>query len=224
MEELERRRQLAADRLLERRQSRVRPLRDPKVLTSWNGLMIGALARLATVSGEEQWLLPARRAAEMLMSRLVTSRGRLLRSWLHGPADIPAFLEDYAFCGWGFTLLADAAGDAELASDARWLGEELLRLFCREDGSFTFCGIDSEPLPIPLQGGQDGALPAAGGMAALFLARLAAGPGGEPFAAACRRFLERQQGEMRRNPFGSVTAIMAREELLRYVGVQVGRG
>jgi hypothetical protein len=209
--ELEEERQRAAALLLARRRQRPRPLRDPKVLAAWNGLMIGALARLAAAGGGDEWLRHARRATESVLQRLLTTEGRLLRSWLRGPADVPAFLEDYACLGWGMAELATAAEDRDLLARAAWLGDEMLRLFDRADGSLAFCGSDAEPLPLDLPGGEDGALPSPRGMAALFLARLSRQPGGDRFIAPCRRLLATPLPS--RSPMGCVTAIMAAQEL-----------
>jgi uncharacterized protein YyaL (SSP411 family) len=176
--------------------------------------MIGGLARLAAVSGEGEWLVHAGRAARSMGQRLLTPDGRLLRSWLRWSAAVPAFLEDYACVGWGMTELAAVAADPEQWRQAARLGDDMLRLFGRPDGSLAFCGSDAEQLPLDLPGGEDGALPSAGGMAALFLARLARQPDGERFAAACRGLLDKGEGAQR-SPMGGVTAIMAREELLR---------
>ena len=74
----------------------MRPGRDDKVLTSWNALMIGALARAARAFGEAQWQDAARRAADFLRSAL-WHQGRLLATYKDGRAHLNAYLDDHAY-------------------------------------------------------------------------------------------------------------------------------
>lgn len=79
------------------RSLRTQPLRDVKVLTGWNGLMIAALARGAALTGNQDWLAAAERAAQWVTQNLTYPDGRLLRSWCHDtPSTILGFLDDYA--------------------------------------------------------------------------------------------------------------------------------
>ncbi|MDO8942413.1 MAG: AGE family epimerase/isomerase, partial [Desulfobacterales bacterium] len=87
--------------LLAAREKRVRPQRDDKVLTDWNGLMIAALARAARVLDEPRYLEAAREAITFILSRLKTPDGRLLHRFCKGEAAVTATLDDYAFLIWG---------------------------------------------------------------------------------------------------------------------------
>ncbi|MDP7302055.1 MAG: thioredoxin domain-containing protein, partial [Pirellulaceae bacterium] len=78
------------------RERRVRPGRDDKVLVSWNGLMIDALARAAGVLGAPQYYDAAARAAKFLLSDLRDDNGRMLHCWRHGKARLSAYLDVFA--------------------------------------------------------------------------------------------------------------------------------
>ncbi|NJK88701.1 MAG: thioredoxin domain-containing protein, partial [Myxococcales bacterium] len=100
--------------LYDARKKRVPPLLDDKVLVEWNGQMIGAMARLAWLTGEARYLGAATRAAEFIEDELVAG-GRLQRSWRDGRAAHAAVLEDYAFYIEGLLDLFETSGEP------RWL-------------------------------------------------------------------------------------------------------
>ncbi|RMG44914.1 MAG: thioredoxin domain-containing protein [Acidobacteria bacterium] len=123
----------ARRKLLAARARRVRPQRDDKILTDWNGLMIGALAEVGRVLGEPRYVEEARRAALFVLARLRTQDGRLLHRWRDGEAAVRGFLEDYAY-------MIDALIELyESDFDGRWL-DEALRLQDLQDRLF----FDSE--------------------------------------------------------------------------------
>ena len=159
-------------RLLEVRAGRVRPQRDAKILTDWNGLMIAALGRAAAVTGEKRFLEAAERAAAFIRLKLRGDGGRLLHVWAAGQAKVPAFLDDYAFLIWGLIELYEADADAAHLSAALELTEEALALFRDpSDGGFFSTDAGSE-LPVRHKGVHDGALPSGNSVMLLDLLRL----------------------------------------------------
>jgi uncharacterized protein YyaL (SSP411 family) len=200
-------------RLASARSRRVRPLRDLKVIAGLNGLMIAALATLATASGEGCWLDSAARAARFLTGNLVSPTGRLLRSWLREPGPATGFLEDYAYCSLGFLELAQAGGGSQWQDEAIRLSREMLRLFGRSDGSLVTAGSDGEQLPLSLSPWHDGALPSPCGTAALVLGRLGRIARDPDLTMAARNLVTAGKGEMERAAAGTLTLIMAAEEL-----------
>ncbi|HLO24888.1 MAG TPA: thioredoxin domain-containing protein, partial [Geobacteraceae bacterium] len=159
--------------LLKAREERIRPLRDEKVLTAWNGLMIAALARGGGASGDDRWLAAARRAAAFVRDTLVRPDGRLMRSYHLGEATIPAFLEDYAFYVWGLIELYESTLDSGFLKEARLLCDEMLRLFGSTDRSGLFeTGSDAEQLPVRSRSAYDGVIPSGNSVAAMDLLRL----------------------------------------------------
>ncbi len=113
----------ARARLYAARLRRVPPGLDDKVLTSWNGLMIGAMAEGARVLGEPRYLAGAARAADFALAELRGPDGRLLRSWRRGNAHLNAYLEDYAFLGNGLVDLYEAGGGERYLAAARDLAD-----------------------------------------------------------------------------------------------------
>ena len=156
------------------RQRRVRPHRDEKVLTDWNGLMIAALARAGRALGEPAYVDAAERAARFVRERLSRPHGRLLHRYADGEAAVPAFLDDYAFLAWGLIELYEAAFDASHLEAALALKDEILAHFeDRAAGGFFLSADDAEPLLVRRKPAYDGAVPSGNSVAMLVLVRLA---------------------------------------------------
>ena len=98
----------AGARLFDIRKKRVHPLKDDKILTSWNGLMIAALAKGYNALGDHVYVGAARKAADFILEKLKTKDGRLLRRYRNGDAAYPGYLDDYAFMVWGLIELYEA--------------------------------------------------------------------------------------------------------------------
>jgi uncharacterized protein len=161
-------------RLLERRNSRIRPLRDDKIITAWNGLMIAALARGGALTGARDFIDRAIRAASFILQKLRRSDGRLLRSFMGEPSAIPAFLEDYASFTCGLIELFEATLDSTWLDEAQRLADETLRLFYNcNTGVFSKTGCDAEQMPVRASLEHDGVLPSPFSLAAKAFTRLA---------------------------------------------------
>jgi uncharacterized protein YyaL (SSP411 family) len=160
-------------RLLAARAARVRPGLDDKILTSWNGLMIRAMAHAAAVVDEPRYREAAERAASFVLTHLQRD-GRLLRSWRDGRAPLGGFHDDYAFLIVGLLELHAATGDAGWLTEARRMTERMNALFWDEtQGGYFFTPHDGEALIARLKSPEDGAIPSGNSMAALALVRLA---------------------------------------------------
>jgi len=167
---------LAQDRaaLLARRELRPRPHLDDKILTAWNGLMIGAFARSAAVLGEARHLEAAQRAARFVRDHLFDSEtGNLRRSWRQGPSDIHGFASDYAFLISGLLDLYFADYDLAWLTWARQLQDAMdLHFWDQERGGY-FSTRDSDPtILLRLKEDYDGAEPAPTSVAAVNLWRM----------------------------------------------------
>lgn len=195
-------------KLLERREGRIRPLRDDKIITSWNGLMIGALATAGIVCAKPEYIATAARAASFILSALRRSDGRLLRSYLNGASDVPAFLEDYAFLAGALLELYEATLEQSWLAEARTLTEELLRLFQNPNsGEFTLTGHDAEQMPASVSSDHDGVTPSALSRTALLLYRLAWIDDRPELLEAAAKALDGIIGEIRDNPLGHLGAL-----------------
>jgi uncharacterized protein YyaL (SSP411 family) len=145
--------------LLARRGLRPRPHLDDKILTAWNGLMIGAFARAAQVLGDESCLNAAQRAADFLKQNLFdTASGELLRSYREGPSNIRGFAADYAFLISGLLDLYETDFDLGWLRWARQLQDTLdLHFWDQERGGY-FSTSDRDPeILLRLKEDYDGA-------------------------------------------------------------------
>ncbi len=168
--------------LLERRLRRAPPGLDDKVLTSWNGLMLGALARAGRALGREEYVGAAARCARFVLASLRRD-GRLLRSYRSGHADLPAYVEDHAFLAAGLLDLHEATGEGAWLVEARTLADEMLaRFWDPDEGGFFFVAHDHPALIARTKDVFDEAIPSGNGMAAQVLARLAAATGERLYA------------------------------------------
>ena len=195
-------------RLLERREMRIRPLRDDKIITSWNGLMISALATAGIVFNRQEYISCAARAASFILGSLRRADGRLLRSYLDGASDVPAFLEDYAFLAGGMLDLFDATLDRSWLTEARTLAEEMLRLFHDPgSGEFTLTGHDAEQMPARVSSDHDGVTPSAFARTAHLFYRLAWIDDKMELLDSARTALNGILGATRQNPLGHLGAV-----------------
>ena len=161
-------------KLFESRRERVRPLKDDKILTSWNGLMIAALARAGGVLGEASYLEAAERAADFILARLRSKDGGLLHRYREGEAAIPGYATDYAYLVWGLIELYESTFNSSYLRHARGLMERFIEDFWDDStaGGFFLTAEKSENLLVRQRNDTDGALPSAGSVALLDLLKL----------------------------------------------------
>ncbi len=198
----------ARKRLWQAREQRPRPGLDDKVLTSWNGLMVSALAKAYEVFGDPQTLADARRAVDFLWQTMrdpVT--GRLWRVWKQGKAPkILAFLDDYAYFAEALIDLYEAAGDRHDLERAITLTESACDLFWDPARrAWYLSGNDGEKLVHRPESHFDGAIPSGGAIAtsnALRLAPILGGERGKRLQSIAEEFLAKVRGAVVNNPFG----------------------
>jgi uncharacterized protein len=170
-------------KLLEVRNTRVRPGLDDKVLLGWNALFLRALAEAAFCFDRADWMDAARTNARFLLRELRRDDGRLLRSWQDGRAHLPAYAEDYAALLEALLTLAEVDDVAWLA-DARTVADELVRLFADDEGGGVFTtGADADALIVRPKDYQDNATPSENSLAADGFLRLAAFTGEADYEA-----------------------------------------
>jgi uncharacterized protein YyaL (SSP411 family) len=187
----------ARERLLAARDLRVPPGKDDKIITAWNGLMIGGLAYAGQVLDEVRYVEAARRAADFCLSTLLLPDGnQLLRRYRDGEAGLPAYLEDYAFLADGLLDLFDATGEARYHESARRLADTLLdRFWDPDEGGFFFTGEGPRNADRALQGpvrrgyplAQRRGRPRAGPLGPFARRRALPPNGARPAGAFCRR-------------------------------------
>jgi uncharacterized protein len=169
-------------RLLEAREQRIRPQLDDKRLTSWNALMICALAEAGAALDESRYLRAAIECAEFLQGAMRDQRGRLLRTYNHGQARIDAYLEDHAFLLEALTALFEASCEERWFHQATAVAQEMVERFGdREHGGFYSTASDSEALIVRRKDLEDSPIPSGSSSAAVGLLRLAQLSGEERF-------------------------------------------
>ncbi len=162
----------ARSKIFNERAKRIRPHRDDKIITAWNGLMISSMAYGGAVLQEEKYIRAAERAAIFILANL-HKRGRLMRYYRDGRAVEPAFLNDYAFTIMGLLDLYGASFEAKWLFEAKMLAEEMIKLFAdNEQGGFYLTGRDSEKLIARIKPNSDGVIPSGNSTAAFALLKL----------------------------------------------------
>jgi uncharacterized protein len=181
----------ARQKMLAARSQRVRPHRDDKVLSSWNGLMLGAFARGYAVLNETKYLHAAERNLAFLQNHLWDeATGTLHHRWREGERDQVQLLEAYAFLLSGAVELYEAALNPRCLEFASALAEALIRKFYdAEHGGFWQSAPGSGDLIFRLKEDQDGAEPSGNSVATLALLKLGQITGRKEFSDAGRKTL-----------------------------------
>jgi uncharacterized protein YyaL (SSP411 family) len=165
---------VALESLYAERQKRPAPLRDEKILTAWNGLMISALAKAGFVLEEPIYVQAAERAATFILEHMLID-GRLKRSHMDGVSKYNAYLDDYAFLAAASIDLYETTHDIQWLRQAIALDETLARFYEDLDGGgFFMTSNDHEKLIAREKPNHDGALPSGNAVATMNLIRLAA--------------------------------------------------
>jgi hypothetical protein len=202
-------------KLFARREERVHPGRDEKILAGWNGLMIAAMARAGRVLDEPRLTAAAARSADFLLKQLRTPEGRLLHVFKDGKARLAAYLDDYACAIDALVEVYQATFDPRYVAAGAELADDLIARFSdKSTGGFFYTAHDHEALIARSKDLHDNATPSGNGMAAYALLRLARLCGREDFETAGRRTLEMLSGEMARVTMGTGQALLALDDLL----------
>ena len=175
-------------RLFQEREKRIHPLKDDKILTDWNGLMIGALALGARILNEPEYEKAARKAADFILQKMKDGQGRLYHRFRDGELAVEAHAADYAFLIHGLLNLYQSTFDLKFAEQARELQQEMATHFQDdENGGFFSTPAGNVELPVRPKELYDGAIPSANSVALfnlLFLSRLTGDPRWEDLAQA----------------------------------------
>jgi uncharacterized protein YyaL (SSP411 family) len=216
------RRELAESRekLLKVRDQRVRPGKDDKILVSWNGLMIDAMARGHVVrnsargqpgrDGVAAYTSAAIRAADFILTKMSRPDGRLLHSYRHGKAKLDAYLDDYACFANALVTLYEQTFDERWIDEAVRLAEIMLKRFKDPDGDgFFYTADDHEHLIARQKDVQDSSVPSGNAMAATCLLRLATLTGRDDFLTAAESCLRLGQGLMEQHATAAGQLLLA---------------
>ncbi len=209
-------------KLFAEREMRIKPFRDEKILTAWNGLMLAAFADAARVLNDKKYLEIAERNAEFILTELTTGlerttpsaqsgghpsfvrRGaRLLRTWKEGTAKLNGYLEDYANVADGLIELYQTTGKTDYLVAAKDLADTMITEFWDEEGGgFFFTSNDHEELIVRNKDFYDNATPSGNSAAADVLLRLAKLTGDERYEKFTEMVLKLAASQLRRYPQG----------------------
>jgi uncharacterized protein YyaL (SSP411 family) len=201
----------ARKQLLAVRDRRIRPGRDDKILTSWNGLMIDALAHAASVLHNPDYAAIACRAADFLWQRMRTADGRLWRTWMSGAQPkLNAYLEDYAFVLNALVSLHKATADPRWLERAADLAKVMIDEFWDSaEGGFFYTGRHHEALITRIKDSHDGSTPSGNSMAATALLRLARRTGMDELRKKAEATLQLFHSLMARAPAAASQMLIA---------------
>jgi len=198
-------------KLFEEREKRIKPHRDEKVLTAWNGLMLAAFAEAAAVFQSDDYLEIAKRNADFLLTEL-RPNGRLLRTWKNGQAKLDAYIEDFANLADGLLELFQVSGELRYLREARSLIDTMIDEFWdKENGGFYFTSNDHEALIVRNKDITDNATPSGNSVAADVLLKFAKITGEESYERYASNVLGIAASQARRYPQGFGRALSAME-------------
>ena len=209
----------AKQKLLSRREQRVRPGRDEKILSSWNALMIRGMAIAGRVLGKPEYIQSAQRALDFLRGTMWTSQ-HLAATYKDGTAHLDAYLDDYSFL---LDAILEMLQVRWCSQDLNWacdIANVLLEKF--EDnarGGFYFTSIDHERLIQRSKTLSDEAMPSGNGIAATALARLGYLLGKTEYLDATEHVLQFAGQAVTHAPMGHASLITAYEE--QYYPLQI---
>ena len=202
-EKLEKHLMNARNRLFAVREKRIHPLKDDKILTSWNGLMIAALSKGYQAMGDKKYADAAKAAADFILTKLRGTDGRLLRRFRHGAVAYPGYLDDYAFLVWGLIELYEATFEVHYLEEAVVLNKAMIDIFWdKKGGGLYFTGKGNETLITVSKEAYDGALPSGNSVAALNFLRLGRMTGNIGLEKMAEQLIQSFSGDVNGAPMG----------------------
>lgn len=162
-------------KLIAARDRRELPALDDKILTSWNGLMIRALANAGAILDKPEYIQAADKAATFILTQMRDDKGNLRHTYRNQQATLNAYLDDYAFLCEGLLALQQATGDEKWSNAARRLTDAQLDLFwdAQQKGCY-FTSHDHEEILAKTKSAYDSVLPSGNSVTVRNLLRLAA--------------------------------------------------
>ncbi len=202
VEELKESLSLSKTKLFDLRELRVKPDRDEKIITAWNGLMLASFAEAGVILNRPDYTAAARRNAEFVLAEL-RREGLLLRTFKDGVAKFNAYLEDYAFFAEGLVTFFETTGEFQWLKEALDLTERMIDEFWdEENGGFFFTGKSHENLIVRSKDYFDNATPSGNSVAAGVLLRLGVLTGNERYRSLAVAIFQEVGDTARRYPSG----------------------
>ncbi len=199
------------EKLFTQRENRQRPGLDDKMLTSWNGLMLEALALGARVLKDQSLLQAAEKNANYVLSHLLSEEDQLFRSYCKGKrSDVKGFLDDYAFYANGLFELYQSTFKLDYLKASLRLCEKMLELFLdQENGAFFLSRQGEEELLVRHKDLYDGAEPSGNSVAAEILLKLGRLLGRDDLLEHAERLFSHFSAQLQAQPDGHARALCA---------------
>lgn len=202
-------------KLFAEREKRVRPGRDDKVIVSWNGLMIDAMARAGAALCEPEYVNTADEAASFILTKMRRPNGRLLHSWRKGEAKLDAYLDDYTSLANSLISLYEANFRERWIEEAVRLMDVVLEQFVdAQGGGFFYTASDHEQLIARNKELTDSSIPSGNALAATALLRLGRLLGRTDYLNAGEGTLAATSSVMQRAPMAAGQSLLALDRFL----------
>ncbi|MGE0377058.1 MAG: DUF255 domain-containing protein [Planctomycetaceae bacterium] len=222
--ELRERLTVMREKLLAVRKQRPELLRDDKVLTSWNGLMIRALARGGRLLDRPDLIAAAERAARFILTEVRDEEGRLLRTYRNDQSKLNAYLDDYAFFVDGLLALHRVTDAPEWLNAAQELTDGQIDLFWDQEGkAFFFTSNHHEELLARTKNAYDSVLPSGNSVGVRNLVALARLTGNEAYRKRAQETLQVFAPLLRDQPGGLTFMAVALDEYLAFTAAEASR-
>lgn len=190
------------ERLLAEREKRVKPGRDEKILTSWNGLMICGFTDGFKLTGKDEYLKAAEEAVDFILAGM-ERQGHLMRVFNQGRWYVNAYAEDYAFLIQALIDLYEATFEMKYLKKANDLNERMIHQFWDvQNGGFFFTGTENESLIARSKNPYDNAIPSANSIGLFNLIRLGYLTGQESLKQKSEQILQLFYGFLSEHPSG----------------------
>ena len=192
------------------REKRIHPLKDDKILTDWNGLMIAAFAKAGDVFNSDDYIQQAEESAQFILKNLTDNNGRLLKRYRNGNAGLDAHLDDYAFFIWGLLELYEATFNVTYLTEAVQLSNIMVEEFWDiTNGGFFLGSENSEKLIVRAKTGYDGAMPSGNSVAAMNCSKLNRITGETKWAEISDKIFMTFSNEIQKTPSGYASMVNA---------------
>jgi uncharacterized protein YyaL (SSP411 family) len=203
------------EKLFQARAHRIRPGRDDKIIVSWNGLMIDAMARAGASLHEPEYVITAAEAAGFILSRMRRDDGRLLHTWRHGKAKLDAYLDDYTSLANALVSLYEANFHERWVEAAVQVLDIVLDKFSDpSSGGFFYTANDHEQLITRTKELTDSSTPSGNALAVMALLRMGKLLGRSDYLDAAESALAAASPVLQRAPLAAGQSLLALDQYL----------
>jgi len=202
---------VSKQKLFSVRVNRIRPHKDDKILADWNGLMISSFALGGRILHEQRYIDAAQKAADFILTQMEMKDAKLLHRFRDNAAEIPGFLDDYAFFAYGLLDLYEATFETRYLREAVSLVDTMLQSFGdKTSGGFFLTAAGEETILLNrTKEYYDGAMPSGNSIAALVLLRLNRITLKKDFEIAAGQLMNSVSGDLVRTPTAYTQMLIA---------------